>query len=68
MDLKHIATVLVCCIVFIERWRLAQASQVLEQVCITRFRGTGFNEQAPQPCTLQDDCMTVHVSANLLLR
>ena len=31
--------VLALCIVSIERWRLAQASQVLEQLCIQRFGG-----------------------------
>ena len=38
-DTEAESKVLVLCIVSIERWRLAQASQVLEQLCIQRFGG-----------------------------
>ena len=38
VDSETEAEVLIVCTVSIERWRLAQSSQLLEQVCIQRFR------------------------------
>ena len=38
VDSEAEAKVLMICNVSTERWRLAQASEVLEQVCIKRFR------------------------------
>ena len=60
VDSESEAEILIICIVSTERRRLHQACQVLEQVCIKRFRHNeailassrigGFNEPAPLPC------------------
>ena len=62
VDSEAEGEVLILCIVSVERRRSAHASQVLEQLGITKFRHSrssvassqtgGFNEQAPLPCTI----------------
>ena len=69
VDWQAEAKVLVFCIISVERWRLAQASQVLEQICAQKFHRLEaqcfseylrfFTDLAPLACTIarwQYDC------------
>ena len=81
VDLKPEAKVLVFCIVSIERWRPAQASQVLEQVCVPEVPPLGSTVRCACPTNsgssrnwlrynvrLQNDSMFVPDSENSLQR
>ena len=78
VDTKTVAKDMVFCIVSIERWRLARASQVFEQICAQRFRHWEelrfsedlrfFTKPGPLHARLRDDSITVLVSEKSLLR